>query len=273
MEVSTSNTPRLNVSIVTYRVDLDELARCLRSLDSGAVAAIYIIDNAGEERVRQFVAQWPKTVYLSADNPGYGAAHNIAMRRSLTDRVPYHLVLNSDVEFDPAILPRLIAEMDRRPDVGQLQPRVTYGDGRLQYTVRMLPTPVDVFVRRFLPKGWFKRRRDAYLLKHLDHNSPFNVPYHQGSFMLLRCEALREVGLFDERFFMYPEDIDLTRRIHERYVTLYYPAETIIHRHRAESYTNWRLLRIHIVNMARYFSKWGWWCDPGRRKANRSLRP
>lgn len=262
----------LNVSIVTYHTAEDELRSCLRSLGSPAVRHIYIIDNGREERLRRLTEGIPRLTYIPADNPGYGAAHNIAMRRTLADGVPYHLVLNSDVRFDPGVLTRLVAVMEARPEVGQLQPRVTYPDGRLQYTVRRLPTPLDVIGRRFLPAALMRRRDDRYLLKNLDHNVEHNVPYHQGSFMLLRSDALRDAGLFDERFFMYPEDIDLTRRIHARHVTLYYPAETIIHDHRAGSYHNMRLLRIHIVNMIRYFNKWGWLCDPGRRAANRALR-
>lgn len=262
----------LNVSIVTYHTAEDELRSCLRSLGSPAVRHIYIIDNGREERLRRLTEGIPRLTYIPADNPGYGAAHNIAMRRTLADGVPYHLVLNSDVRFDPDVLTRLVAVMEARPEVGQLQPRVTYPDGRLQYTVRRLPTPLDVIGRRFLPAALMRRRDDRYLLKNLDHNVEYNVPYHQGSFMLLRSDALRDAGFFDERFFMYPEDIDLTRRIHARHVTLYYPAETIIHDHRAGSYHNMRLLRIHIVNMIRYFNKWGWLCDPGRRAANRALR-
>ena len=83
--------------------------------------------------------------------------------------------------------------------------------------------------------------------------------------------VLREVGLFDERFFMYPEDIDLTRRIHRHYLTACWSGATIIHRHRAASYHSRRMLRIHIVNMIRYFNKWGWIYDPERRDFNRTI--
>lgn len=90
--------------------------------------------------------------------------------------------------------------------------------------------------------------------------------------MFIRMSALQEAGLFDERFFMYPEDIDLTRRIHRRYKTLYFPMCEIIHYHRAESYKNLRMTKIHIINMIRYFNKWGWWFDAERRKFNRRIR-
>ena len=116
-----------------------------------------------------------------------------------------------------------------------------------------------------------RRRNERYLLSEFDHSRELNVAYHQGSFMFLRVEALRRTGLFDERFFMYPEDIDLTRRIHSSYLTLYYPSETVVHCHRAASYRNLRLLAIHCINMARYFNKWGWLRDPERRRVNRKI--
>ena len=263
--------PMLTVSIVTYHTSHEELAGCLSSLDSPCVKAIYVVDNASEETMRSFCLNYPKVVYIPSENKGYGAGHNVAIRRIMADNVAYHLVVNSDIKFDPGMLPRMIDLMERHPGVGQLHPRVINPDGSMQWTVRRLPTPIDLIGRRFLPQSWTRRRNDRYLLKHLDHNRPMNIPYHQGSFMLLRTDALRRTGLFDERFFMYPEDIDLTRRIHRSYVTLYWPHEQIVHDHRAESYAGGRMLRIHMANMIRYFFKWGWIADKERRRENRKL--
>lgn len=263
---------KLTVSIVTYHTDSDELRRCLASLTSPAIGRIIIIDNGAEPRIGAIAAREGSRVeYHASANVGYGAAHNRAIRRAMELGADYHLVLNSDVCFEPQVIDRLLDVLDRRPEVGQLQPRVVYPDGRLQYTVRLLPTPLDVFARRFLPGCLFRGRNDRYTLKVLDHSREMNPPSHQGSFMLLRMSSLHDVGLFDERYFMYPEDIDLTRRMHRRYTTLYYPAETIVHDHRAGSYHSLRLLWIHCVNMIRYFNKWGWFIDRERREVNRRL--
>lgn len=113
--------------------------------------------------------------------------------------------------------------------------------------------------------------REKYLLKHLDDTATWDIPYHQGSFMFLRKDALKAAGLFDERFFMYPEDIDLTRRIHRHYRTLYWPGVTITHSHRAASYHSPRMLWIHVTNMIRYFNKWGWLRDEERRRMNDAI--
>lgn len=261
----------LTVSIVTYHTSEAELERCLASLDTKEVHAVWIVDNGMETRLQQF-AERHGLRYMALDNPGYGAAHNAAIRQALDEGADYHLVLNSDVRFNPQILEKAVAFMDTHPDIGALHPAVTYPDGRPQFTARMLPTPIDLLGRRFLPQRCIQRRNKKYLLQTLDLSRPIDVPYHQGSFMLLRADALKRVGLFDTRFFMYPEDIDLTRRIHEQYITLYWPEINIIHDHRASSYTSWKMTWIHLVNMARYFNKWGWMFDPDRRRYNRRLQ-
>lgn len=264
---------KVRASIVTYQTDSQELATCVRALQAAGVTAITIVDNSPTDSLRVRSEELGTEYVFTGKNLGYGAAHNIALRQSLAQNTAeYHLVINSDVYFADDVIDRIVTFMDSHPEVGQLIPRTVYPDGREQAVVRMLPTPLDVFGRRFLPSGWMRRRNSRYLLEHVDHSRPFNVAYHQGSFMFLRVEALWQTGLFDERFFMYPEDIDLTRRIHERYQTLFWPEVTITHAHRAASYKSLRMLRIHCVNMIRYFNKWGWFIDPKRREINRSLQ-
>lgn len=262
---------RLSVSIVTYNTDLHELERCLQSLDSPIVGNISIIDNSNQEYIAHYCKSIKKVTYIPNENIGYGAGHNIGIRYSLNQNIDYHLVLNSDVRFEPQVLETLIEYMDKNTDVGQIQPKITYPGGELQYTVRMLPTPRDLILRRFLPKSIVDKNDYRYLLKFADHNKIMNIAYHQGSFMLFRTSAIRKIGLFDERFFMYPEDIDITRRMHRHFKTIYFPEVSIIHDHRAASYKNGRMLRIHIINMIRYFNKWGWIFDKERRQFNRQI--
>jgi hypothetical protein len=84
-----------------------------------------------------------------------------------------------------------------------------------------------------------------------------DVPYLSGCFMFFRNAALEKSGLFDERFFMYFEDTDLTRRMHRHYRTVYYPHTYICHEYRKDSYKSLRLLGIHILSAVKYFFKWG----------------
>ena len=161
-------------------------------------------------------------------------------------------------------LSRIVDFIEQHHEVGQIIPRVIYPNGEMQYVAKLLPTPLDVFGRRFLPKCWIKKRNSQYELRESGYNRPMNAPYLSGCFMLFRTEAVLQARLFDERYFMYPEDIDLTRTIHRDWLTLYLPTVTIIHHHAKESYHSLRYLWIHIANMCRYFNKWGWFRDKER---------
>lgn len=260
----------MTASIVTYKVDLDELARALQALGD-VPERVYVVDNASEERVHDFCRRQPGVEYIANANTGYGAAHNIAIRRAIEAGEDYHLVMNSDLLFEPSDLRAMLEYMDDHRDIGLLHPRILDPDGNDQFTVRMLPTPIDLIARRFLPKWVMPGRRRRYLLQHIDHDRPFDAHYVQGSFMLMRVSVLRQAGLFDERFFMYPEDIDLSRRIAAISRAVYYPRVKVVHNHRAASYASAKMLRIHISNMILYFNKWGWFFDRGRRCANRQM--
>lgn len=241
----------LNASIVLYHTPQDELDRIVGLLrQSKVVNRIITIDN-------------------SVDNRGYGKAHNIALKATIEEGIPYHLVVNTDISFDPDILEQLLAVMEAHTEVGLLMPKVQYPDGKTQYLCKRLPTPLDMFARRFLPHRLAEKRNYEYELRWTGYDKPMNVAYLSGCFMLLRTEAIKEVGLFDERFFMYPEDIDLTRRIHRKYLTLFYPFCTITHNHARASYHSWQMTKVHIQNMCRYFQKYGWLFDDERRKVNR----
>ncbi len=259
----------MNVSIVTYKTDIEELRTCLDCLKNDIVKTIFVIDNANEDRIRNFCGNYKKAIYIANKNTGYGAAHNIAIKKSITENADYHLVLNSDVSFSPSILNTLVDYMDKNADIAQIQPNIVSADGAPQYTCRLLPTPKDLFFRRFLPKSWIKKNDERYLLKFFDHKKIVNIPYHQGSFMLFRTKCFEEIGLFDERFFMYPEDIDITRRMHKKYKTIFFPTVSVTHNHRAASYKNFRMMMIHAINIARYFNKWGWLFDDERTRINK----
>ena len=263
---------KTTASIVTYRTNPQELALCIECLLASEVDKIYIIDNSPDRKIENLLPESESISYiLTFRNIGYGAAHNIAIRKAMDENAEYHLVLNSDTSFGKDVVGKIVRFMDSNPDVGQLAPNIIYPDGRQQYTVRLLPSPADLMFRRFLPPSIGRKRDFRYLLKMWNHKSPLNIPYHQGSFMFFRTSALKTVGLFDERFFMYPEDIDITRRMHRRYKTLFWPEVTVTHDHRAASYHSLRMLMVHSINMMRYFNKWGWFNDAERRELNNKI--
>ena len=265
------STNMLNVSIVLYNPNWQEVSDLTATLlQSKYVDHIYWIDNSPTSSCPQPIDT--RVIYQhNQHNIGYGAAHNIAIRESIYDNVPYHLVINPDIILNAKELEQMLQFISSHPEVGSLMPKVVYPNGELQYLCKLLPTPFDVFGRRFLPRQWMVHRNHTYEMHASGYNKLMNVPYLSGCFMLLRTQAVQQARLFDERFFMYPEDMDLTRRIHRDYLTVFFPHATIIHNHEKASYKSLKMLWIHIVNMCRYFNKWGWFCDKERTLFNQTV--
>lgn len=259
----------LNVSIVLYNPNWQQLLPLTEELlRSKSVRCVCWIDNSPTS-VKQLPLNDARLIYKhNTRNLGYGAAHNIAIRESANRGVKYHLVLNSDIVLRVNELEKMITYLQAHNDVGTLMPKVLYPDGSLQYLCKLLPSPVDVITRRLLPKQWFVHRNARYEMRASGYNKVMNVPYLSGCFMLLRVEAVVAVGLFDERFFMYPEDLDLTRRIHRNYQTIFYPDACIVHEHEKASYKSLKMFFVHATNMCRYFTKWGWFRDDERKRFN-----
>jgi GT2 family glycosyltransferase len=141
----------------------------------------------------------------------------------------------------------------------------------MQHLCKQLPSPADLVARRFLPsflKPLIKARLARYDFRDQDYDSVLSVPVLSGCFMMLNCAAISEVGVFDERFFMYMEDVDLCRRMQEGYKTIYFPKMAIYHVYEKGSYRSLRLMLCHIVSAVKYFQKWGWFLDPERIRIN-----
>lgn len=260
-------------SIVLFKTASKEVDQAIRQFLAVPLKThLCIIDNSPTPLPPQAYAGSPRISYFFANgNLGYGRAHNIALRAS-QGRSRYNLVMNTDITYPPDAVTRLVDFMEANPQAGLAGPKVLYPDGSLQHVCRLLPTPANLFLRRFLPGSKWTDRADAiYELRQWDHESVANIPYFQGSYMMLRTALCNQVGGFDERFFLYGEDIDLTRRIHAIAETLYVPDVRITHQYRR--YSNRSLLGTWygIQNNCRYFNKWGWFFDRDRTRINRKV--
>ena len=256
-------------SIVIYKTDVQEVEQSIRQFLAIPLAThLCIIDNSPTPlELPQFAH--PQVSYYFADaNLGYGRGHNIALRAA-HQRARYNLVMNTDITYGPEVVTRLVDFMDANPRAGLAAPKVLYPDGSLQHVCRLLPTPTNMFLRRFLPRSaWTERADAAYELRWWNHGNVANIPYFQGSFMMLQTQLCNRLGGFDERFFLYGEDIDLTRRIHELAETLYVPEVRITHQYRRFSNRSWLGTWYGIQNNCRYFNKWGWFFDRERQEIN-----
>lgn len=259
----------LSASIVTYHTSFDDLSRVINCVLKSSVSVLYVIDNSSNDKLREVTALSDKIKYIHIINLGYGSGHNIAIREAIERRATYHVVINPDIYFEEHILEYISDYMDANDDIGLVMPKVLYPDGELQYLCKLLPTPADLFLRRFNPlKNYAKKQNERYELHFTDYNSIMEVPSLSGCFMFMRVSVLKQIGGFDERFFMYAEDLDLCRRIGEVAKTVYYPKVFVYHEYAKGSYKNKKLLKYHIQSVVKYFNKWGWVFDNKRRLVN-----
>ena len=264
----------VTASVVLYNTPEDQLKRLVDCIASSFQKLhLYLVDNSPNS-VDSELFHLPAVTYIKAKaNQGYGAGHNIALRKTI-DFANFHFVINPDISFSPEELGKMIQFMENNPSVGQLMPKVVYPGGRTQYLCKLIPTPADLLLRRFAVgplKAWASKKLEQFELRFTGYEREMDVPYLSGCFMLFRTSALKRIGLFDERFFMYPEDIDITRRMHTEFRTVFFPDAIVVHDHAQESYKSRRALMVHIINLIKYFNKWGWIRDKQRTKINREV--
>lgn len=262
-------------SIVLYKNNEEVVTAVQSFLNTPLTLKFYLIDNSPTDALRGTLRPFlcdnrVEYIYNNA-NIGYGAAHNIAIRKSLAAGCKYHFILNPDVQFTPDIIPSICKFMEANADVGLVMPKIIYNDGNTQYLCKLLPTPTDLFVRRFLPDWITRKRRDKFELRLTGYNKIMEVPFLSGCFMAVRRESIEQCGMFDEQFFMYGEDIDFSRRINEQFKTVFYPHVSIVHGYEAASYKSFKMLKIHARSIIRYFNKWGWFFDKRRDQTNKKI--
>ena len=262
----------VTASIVTYKTRKEILSKAIESFLKASNGRLYVIDNSPDDDARK-LCNYSQVEYIkTTTNLGYGRAHNLALKKVLQSS-EYHLILNPDVYFEPDAVSKLTSFLDENERVGLVMPKVLYPDGRLQPLCKLLPVPHHLLARRFMNKMKYiyEHINQEYEMAFTGYDHVTEVPFLSGCFMLVRTEALKKVGLFDERFFMYFEDTDLSRRINTHYQTLYYPDVEIFHYHERGHYKEQRLLWCGMKSAVKYFNKWGWYSDPDRNSVNKKI--
>jgi GT2 family glycosyltransferase len=152
-------------------------------------------------------------------------------------------------------------------------PKVLNTNGQLQPLCKLLPSPHHIAARRLLYplEKVINHLNHEYEMRFTGYNQITEVPFLSGCFMMLRTNALKKVGLFDERFFLYFEDTDLSRRIHQHFQTVYYPQVSVYHLHERGPYKENKLLWCGFISAIQYFNKWGWILDKEREEINRRI--
>lgn len=235
----------LEIVIVSWNV-ADLLEDCLSSiygasgvhLDANGVlhlgsytAKVHVIDNASSDGSPQMVRERFPTVHLvaSSENLGFARGNNLVLRRC---RATYVLLLNPDTRIVDDALTKMLDYMEHHPDVGVMGPQLRYGDGSLQSSRRRFPTFMTALMESTLLQQWFPENRWAqkYYVQDVPADRVQDVDWVTGACMLVRRDAVRTVGLLDETFFMYSEELDWCRRIVDAgWRVVFFPRAVVVH--------------------------------------------
>jgi GT2 family glycosyltransferase len=235
--------PRLAVVIVSWNVR-ELLASCLRSLfddleRSGLKAAVWVVDNASSDGTPELVADaFPRVHLIASDeNLGFAAGNNLALKAMVRDshsaiRNSVVWLLNPDTEVKPGAAAALLNAMNTHASLGVAGAKLLYPDGSLQHGAFRFPGLSQLAFELFpLPPSLYDTRLNGRYPRRLyDADEPFPIDHPLGASMMARGEAIDEVGLMDEGYRMYCEEIDWCWRMHKSgWRSLCVPAAEVIH--------------------------------------------
>lgn len=230
---------KLSIIIVNYNVRyfLEQALLSVRRATEGMAAEVFVVDNNSKDDSVAMVREKFPEVHLIANkhNPGFSTANNQAIKLSKGE---YILLLNPDTVVEEETFKKCCDFMDAHPDAGGLGAKMIDGSGNfLPESKRGFPSPWVAFCKtfglsRFFPKS---KRFNYYHLGYLSEDGNHEVDVLAGAFMLMRKSVLDEIGLLDETFFMYGEDIDLSYRIIKGGYKNYYFSDTQIIHYKGES--------------------------------------
>ena len=225
--------PLLSVVVVTYNVR-HLLAACLRSVLASKAPfpfEVCVVDTGTDGSAALVRGDFPEVQVIEAPhNPGFAGANNLGLRRS---RGRYCLLLNPDTEVPPDALADTVAALEEDPAIGILGPKLVRADGSLDLACRRsFPTPRNALYHFLRLPRLFPRQPlfGEYNLTSRDPDEAYDVDAVTGAYMLMRRETLEQIGLLDETFWMYGEDLDLCWRSRARgWRTRYHPAVEVLH--------------------------------------------
>ncbi|MBR4925850.1 MAG: glycosyltransferase [Prevotella sp.] len=251
---------KLTVIIVSYNVR-HYVEQCLNSLSralSGIEAEIYVVDNHSKDNtVEKLTRYFPDiNIVASNHNLGFSRANNIAIKQSEGE---YVLLLNPDTFVGENVISECLAFMEEHPDAGALGVRMIDSNGKASPESRRgLPTPMTSFYKMIgLCKRYPKNRRfGKYYMGYLPWDKAVEIEVVSGAFCLVRRAALEKVGLLDEDFFMYGEDIDLSYRLLKAGMhNWYYPASILHYKGESTQKSSFRYVHVFYEAMFIFFRK------------------
>lgn len=251
--------PDLSIIIVTYNSE-KYIAKCIDSINCNLKDVSFetiVVDNNSTDATVAILTEKPNVILLRNNkNVGFAAANNRGIKSA---RGSFVLILNPDIIITSStVLKDMISYYIQNPSTGIMSARLFYEDGSVQESARKFPAISFFLIRGFKLEQVFKKSK-FYQLNTFDcelPKKPIKVDWVIGAFMLMKKTYLEEVGMFDEKYFMYYEDADLCLKFKRKgYKIVYYPLATAIHAyHRESAKSFFSLLKlIHFKSFIRFF--------------------
>ena len=245
---------RVSACIVTYN-DSSKASKAIESIISNTTGVgldLYVSDNASQDNFPETIKNmFPQITVIENDkNGGFGFAHNKVIDQINSD---YHAIINPDVLIDSDVLTGLCNYMEEHKDVVMVTPKVLSADGTEQHLPKLQPKFKYMLAGRI---SRLKSIRDKYTRENENISKPCEIDFCTGCFMLIRTSVFKQLGGFDERFFMYMEDADLTKRAKKFGKVMFIPQIHITHLWERSSSKNLKYLFIHVSSMFKFFFKY-----------------
>lgn len=249
---------RISACIVSYN-GFDEVCTAVRSILAqckGADLILYLVDNAspdgtGEKLAAEDFGPCVQAICLP-ENKGFGAGHNAVLPLLDSD---YHFVINPDITLHEPVMENICAWLDEHPEAVMATPRMFFPDGREQILPKRKPNVLGLLARQGVPG--LKKFGDRYAMLDEDLSKPTPIEFCTGSFFCIRTETFRKIGGFDEGYFMYVEDADITQKARREGLVYFLPQFSACHAWRRAPGRQLRPFIQQLRSMGRYFCKWG----------------
>lgn len=254
---------KLAISIVVYNESESSFKNCLDLCNKiDAPTKIFVYDNSPSPKLKKIADEYQISSYThDSSNIGFGAAHNKNFIFSKKEKCNALLILNCDAMEFSKIVPNMMKILNKNINVGGLVPFIIDNHNKVTDNVRFVMN-IKIFITRMI-KFLLTGKRVIPEIQKI-YNEKFNtnqlikIPCAAGCFLLVRSNIFEKVKGFDENFFLYCEDIDLTRRIAGSEQNLFLDLSSKIKHHgRRSSHINKKLFFVHVISLLKYFKKWG----------------
>lgn len=249
------------ISIVVFNPDLKKLNFLLNKiLKLNSNCKIFLVDNSCSVNKLEYVKS-DQIIYIrNKKNIGYGKANNISIKECLKNSIKKLFIINYDIDFKTNVFLEMINFLNNNVDIGLMMPKILNPDGTPQYLPKIQPLYSSIIKRKLyhFTNKFFKKFVFNYEARYLIDTMNYNVKNISGCFMLLNLELLGNNAFFDERYFLYMEDYDLSRKLSFNYKLVLFNGATIFHDYNSGANKEIKLLYLFISSYFKFFNKWGW---------------